>query len=309
MVAPTTLNLTAFALNRCDSAYTEFATGQVEIRPTIRRPGWTTPIASDIPHFTMHEGNPSQFPRAGGTIEWGINTNWNSHFSHPSLASTVVVPIYDDNVNFPTYYAQFDDVVDDVASGPNASLWFNTDPTIFRCDRVAKINYWITTGAGKPNDIPNSGPLAITSFDNYHDIYVQTDSDECGCVDPLGHDGIGGNYFYHAQLWHETIGCPESDNQAALGHHVLMRNAIVNTPETHDPVYQADLVWKYSQEALRSSDAVIQNSTSTALAIRMATLHNFVGSGVEMHNFYGSVWIFNGGTSWVQVPGKYNGGW
>ena len=87
-----------------------------------------------------------------------------------------------------------------------------------------------------------------------------------------------------------------------------MTNAILDDPDKYDPVWQADLQWAKTQSELRGIDAGIQDKTSKDLAKKMAYVHDVISPLVELHNFYGSNWLYTG-TQWQSQPGTYYGGW
>jgi len=306
MVAHTLFQATATVENECDSNFTDSTIGTIQVVPNIRRPDWrmVDVSASIEPVEDWLSDDPTAFPGLANGDRLGLNNNAINKYR--VTVDQVVTPIYVDlsitdpnnySPGVPHDYDDFTSKVTQISNGPNAGLFFNSNTTIFNVDRVALLNHWTTPEGTWPVGVPNVNPSdgSPASFGNWLAIYT-AGQQSCECASPSGHGASSESDIRHkSNYWHEGRGCPDSDNWESLGHQMLMKKAIESSPETHDALWQADLLYSDSEFGLRTADETVRRSVSAALTIASAGLHGgYLNQNPQRHNFYGFVWLFNG---------------
>ena len=254
------------------------------------------------------------FPGLISPTPMGLNTNDTQKYRE--LPTEVVTPIYVDlsitnpakydpdvwTSGVPNDYGDFSGKVTEITSGPNEELFYNSSTNLFKVERIALLNFWTTPqGTWPPTMVPNPG-----SYTNWLDMYT-SGQQSCQCSSPSSHGASGvSNIRHQANIWHETSGCPDSDNDDKLGHQIRIKDA-VEGPEPHkfDALWRADLVYSTSEPGLRVADEAIRFSTSTFLAIEAAKVHTYVTTSPQKHNFTGFFWMYDSTSGWTQPSQLY----
>ena len=226
-------------------------TRKLYLDPRERRPGWNITHAWHWFDRDWGKDDPTWFPAMTTDWKYALGQNTNVLDGYEDEWNTIITPVYDKLADHPDSHAAFNNVVSDVTSGPNQSLWYTSDPTLFKVDRISRCNYWITPEATAPAD-PATGPNSLP-YTNWLSIQNTLLVDTCTCSNPAWHNGIGGNVRYMGNLWHESYGNPFSPNTRLLGHQVVMEDTLASGhPEIYDAVYRCDVLSASSKDGLRS---------------------------------------------------------
>ena len=286
-----------------DLGWLKYITRTIYIYPKERRPGWNIVSTFGESQTNWQQGDPTWFPNIAGNVLFGQNTNQAGPYHESS--GVIITPVYNEPVAFPDDYLAFDSMVGEIVAGPNTGLWYNCYPSLFKVARMARYNYWISPGATKPS-IPATDPNG-NPYTNWLTLQANLLQDTCTCSNPSAHGGVGNNIRWIANTWHEKYGCPFSPYQVYLGHQAQIEDAIENGPAyTYDAVYLCDLNFSTTKEGLRAENMSSRFTPEVELNKRAQSVHTFINTPWDIHNFKGSFWNYENG-AWVLRSGAFYG--
>lgn len=307
IVASTGILCWATVWNQCDLTNKKLAIGDVTIHPSIRRPGWTTEVQLARTETDWLDNDELAFPQvdwsdrvAGGKIvevpTYGRNANARSGYE---MAFTeMVVPIYSDSVNYTADYNSFGSMRDEITSGPNMGLFYNTNNALYEVNRQILSNYWIKPTAGKPT-IPadHSG----NSYTNWLGVFEAVKGADCKCLDPGMHGGTGTGTYYRANLYHEGNGNPSSPNGRLIGHQSRLEDGYAaESRAIVDPVYRCDLLYDNTEDGLRGQNEGQRAAASANLSIIQGS-HAVINDNPAWHSFKGDIHIYTPAAGWADA--------
>jgi len=307
IVASTDILCWATVWNQCDLPYKKLAIGDVTIDPSIRRPGWTTEAQLARIDTDWLDSDQLAFPQVdwsarvvGGIVveEPTYGRNANARSGYEMEFEAMVVPFYSDSTHYLTDYNSFSGKREEIASGPNMGLFYNTDNQMYEVKRQVVSNYWIKPTAGKPA-IPvnyNGNP-----YTNWLQVFEAVKGANCKCLNPGMHGGTGAGTFYQANLYHEGYGNPNSPNDRLLGHQSRLEDGYATEPRAIvDPIYRCDLLYATTEEGLRAQNEGQRAYASAILSILQGT-HHYIDQDPSRHSFYGDVHIYIPANGWQDM--------
>jgi hypothetical protein len=302
IVASTGIDCRAMVVNACKSTQNEYAEHFIHLYPSIRRPGWTMDVSLTGADYEWQQGNEDWFPGNVDMEFFAANTNLDEDYL--PFSGVVVTPVYGAENEFdpfdygdvPVAADSFENVIDEVVSGPCINLWYNTDPSLYKVDRTVLVNYWVT-----PDAVAPSTPALDPDGDPYTNwLQVQADQfgDYCICSNPSGHGGNTTNIRFVFLTWHEGFGAPLSPNAVYLGHQGQLEDAILNGPRMdYDAVWRCDLQYATSPGGLLAIDEAQRAHVQANLFSRTMSVHSFVNGYWDRHNFNGNIYVYGPLTS------------
>lgn len=323
MVAPTLIKAKALVVNQCNPSAMANAIETVEINPTIRRPNWNMDNVSGLidKDTDWWKNVESAFP--GVTAQTPLGLNDNKVAKYQQVTEQVVTPIYVDlSITNPDQYppeewpngvpndaGEFSGKITEINTGPNEGFFYNSDTSIYKINRIARLNNWITPAGTWPSIVPNENPNTgdPASYVNWLDIYG-SGGQSCGCTNPGAHGAASvADIRHEANYWHEAGGCPSSSNKEKLGHQIRIKEAVEGIePETYDVLWRCDLLYADSEIGLKIKDENARYAVSSNLLGEAGAVHSFVSSHPQKHNFVGNFWAYDDDTdSWGLAPQNY----
>ncbi len=304
-VAPSVIEVGVVVLNECSPPHLEYVVESVIITPSKRRSGWDN---MTVTHAGEEESWKSDKPNGFPILDeedftaWGQNTN--TYVRYEDYSTLIVTPVYSGDSVPASKYADATGIREEIVSGPNSSLWYLSDSSLFESARKSRINHWITPNATKSSTAPALGPAAI-GYSNWCNIYSVLGTYTCTCTAPSGHYGVGGNIRYMANIWHEGYGCPYSPNQELLGHQIRIEEAVPEGDKyLYDAVWLSDLLWSKTEVGILAAAEYARSIASTNLATATRQLEYYVTDDPTKHNFHGKMHYYNG-SGWVLQSTTY----